>query len=44
MVKERAYEISQMDVAVRVEQHVVGLDVAVNNVLLVNVAKSAAQL
>lgn len=40
----RSYEISQMDMAIRVEQHVVGLDVTVDDVLLVDVAKSAAQL
>lgn len=39
-----AYKVSKVHVAVRVEQDVVGLDVAVDDVLFVDVAESAAQL
>ena len=42
--REKAYKISQMDVAFVVEQHVVGFDIAVDNVLLVDITKSAAEL
>jgi hypothetical protein len=38
------YEICQMDVALGVEQHVVGLDVPVHDALLVDVPHGAAKL
>jgi hypothetical protein len=38
------YKICEMDVALGVEQHVVGLDVAVHDALLVDVAHRAAEL
>lgn len=41
---EVTYKISQMDVAVRVEQDVVRLDVPVDDALLVDVAHGAAEL
>jgi hypothetical protein len=39
-----AYKICQMNVAVRVEQHVVRLDVPVHDALLVDVAHGASKL
>lgn len=41
---ENSYKISKMDMAVRVEQDVVGFDVAVYNVLLVDITKGTTQL
>lgn len=38
------YEVSQMDMALRVEQHVVRLDVPVHDSLLVDVSDSASKL
>ena len=39
-----SYKVSQMDMAIRVEENIVRLDVAMDNALLVNVADGAAEL
>lgn len=38
------HEISKMDVAIGIEQHVIGLDIPVYNALCVDVSDSAAKL
>lgn len=38
----QAYKVSQMDVSLRVQQHIVGLDIPMDNALLVDVAHGAA--
>lgn len=38
------YEVSQMDMPFRVQQHVVGFEIAMNDTLRVDVLQSTAQL
>lgn len=39
-----AYKVGQVDMALRVQQHVVGLDIPMHDALLVDVADCAAEL